>query len=91
MWVLRAYSPETDELLDERELPGVPMAILARLVGRIPTPYVSNPLDLERLYGFAASTNLPLIKDAEYFLDFDADPDKADLKSSASPSEATFA
>lgn len=75
MWVIRAYDRDTDELVDERELERVTSPDLAALLGFAPTPLGSTPLDRGARDELARRFALNIKQGAEYFLDFDAEPE----------------
>jgi hypothetical protein len=71
MWVIRAYDPNSDELVLEQEL-RVTLHGLESCLGFAPTKLGSTPLDLKQIGQLvpAAEWRNPFA----YFLDFDATP-----------------
>ena len=81
MWVLRVYDKDSDEPIAEHELRDVDQVALTRILGFMPSAYLSTPLDRESLVHL--DQNIAQLRepgreswrDRELFLDFDADPD----------------
>jgi hypothetical protein len=73
MFVIRAYNQNDDELIAEYDLPGIDAEVLERILGFVPTPYGSTPLERRDMIALGGTFNLTLEKGAAYFLDFDAD------------------
>lgn len=80
MWVLRVYDPD-EELAAEHELRDVDQVELTRVLGFMPSAYVSTPLDtdalrqLDQSFAQLRQPGRERWKDRDVFLDFDADPD----------------
>lgn len=74
MWVIRAYNTNDDEFVAEHDLSDATEKRLALLLPSAPTRYGSISLEGKCLERVAQAFNLPIAKDAEYFLDFDAEP-----------------
>lgn len=75
MWTLRAYDTETDELVAEHRLGTMSQLDLFAMLHFMPTQYGSTPLNQQQTSEFAGMIGFRPVKDAAYFLDFDAEPD----------------
>lgn len=73
MWVIRAYAAGTEEEVFQHDLAETTVRELVRLLSLVPTIYGVTPLDGGRLIRVIEAFHLPIIKDAQYFLEFDAD------------------
>lgn len=83
MWVLRNYSRSDDELIDELQLVDFDLEHGEALLGFAPTKLGSTPLEWSTVVELAEGFKVPvaLDKDADYFLDFDAEPDPVGAES----------
>lgn len=88
MWVVRAYNPADDELVDELALPALRLADAEWLLGFAPSKFGSTPLGERDLARLAERFGFPIRKGAEYFLDFDADPQPVGRDHAPAPAAA---
>jgi hypothetical protein len=54
MWVLRAYDENSDELVAEHELRAVDQRALTRILGFMPSAFLSTPLSQDLFLDFDA-------------------------------------
>jgi hypothetical protein len=74
MWVLRAYHPADDELIEELPLPYVDDDAAARIIGHAPTKWASTPMSSHAQQRLTNFVHFVPRDGLEYFMDFDADP-----------------
>jgi|GEM_PF-3466144 len=75
MWVIRAYDVHSDKEVFQHDLPEATVRDLVDLLSLVPTIYGVTPLEGHRLKRVIETFGLPVIENAEYFLEFD--PERA--------------